>query len=279
MLMKIFVTGASGFIGSHFVNQAHARGIEIVAQRRSAQNKPRITLSSQPQWINCQLDQLSPKHFVGCDALVHLASHTPNPPYDSFVNCLYWNVIATTQMFESAVHAGLKRWVVAGSCFEYGKSGERYTFIPRDAPLEPTSSYPASKAAASIVLSALAIEAGASLLIGRIFQVYGEGEQDSRFWPSLRRAALSGLDFPMTMGDQVRDFVPVEQVAKYFVDALYRADLDIADVKIENVGSGHPQTLREFAEYWWTTWNAQGTLLLGQISCRPNEIMRYVPSL
>jgi nucleoside-diphosphate-sugar epimerase len=181
-------------------------------------------------------------------------------------------------MFESAVHAGLKRWVVAGSCFEYGKSGERYTFIPPDAPLEPTSSYPASKAAASIVLSALAIEAGASLLIGRIFQVYGEGEQDSRFWPSLRRAALSGLDFAMTMGDQVRDFVPVQQVAKYFVDALYRADLDIADVKIENVGSGHPQTLREFAEYWWTTWNAPGTLLLGQISCRPNEIMRYVPS-
>ena len=277
--MKVFVTGASGFIGSHFVNQAHTRGIEIVAQRRSAESKPRVPLLSQPQWIDCQLDQLSREHFVGCDALVHLASHTPNPPYDSFVNCLYWNVTATTQMFESAGNAGLKRWVVAGSSFEYGKSGERYAFIPNDAPLEPTSSYPASKAAASIVLSGLAIEAGASLLIGRIFQVYGDGEQDSRFWPSLKRAALSGLDFPMTMGDQVRDFVPVEQVAKYFVDALFRTDLENVGVKTENVGSGHPQSLREFAEFWWTTWNAQGTLLLGQISYRPNEIMRYVPSL
>jgi len=83
----------------------------------------------------------------------------------------------------------------------------------------------------------------------------------------------------MTMGDQVRDFVPVERVAKYFVDALYRTDLESAGVRTENVGSGRPQSLREFAEFWWTTWNAQGNLLLGKISYRPNEIMRYVPLL
>ena len=45
------------------------------------------------------------------------------------------------------------------------------------------------------------------LSIHRIFQVFGEGEHETRFWPSLHRAAQAGDDFEMTLGEQVRDFI------------------------------------------------------------------------
>ncbi|MEI6491576.1 MAG: NAD-dependent epimerase/dehydratase family protein [Verrucomicrobiota bacterium] len=277
--MKIFLTGGTGFVGSHFINLAHLRGIEIIAQRRSPASLPRLDLNKEPTWVDCPLDELDSSHFRGCDALVHLSSHTPNPPYDTYTNCLYWNVTAAVKMFELAAGVGLKSWIVAGSCFEYGKSGERYEEIPVDAPLEPTASYPASKAAASIALSALATEVKARLLIGRIFQVFGPGELETRFWPSLKKAALAGNDFPMTSGEQVRDFVPVEQVASYFVEALFRKDIKDGIPLIENIGSGHPQSLKDFAVSWWMNWHAKGKLQVGAVPKRPNEVMRYVPKL
>jgi len=83
----------------------------------------------------------------------------------------------------------------------------------------------------------------------------------------------------MTLGEQVRDFIPVEQVADAFVCALTRTDLSPGQAKVENLGTGQPQKVREFAEFWWKRWNAPGKLLFGSIPYRQNEIMRYVPEL
>jgi nucleoside-diphosphate-sugar epimerase len=124
---------------------------------------------------------------------------------------------------------------------------------------------------------ALAAESNVELIILRPFHVFGEGQHESNFWPSLKAAARSGEDFSMTLGEQVRDFVPVETVAASFVSALTRTDLKPGQPKIENLGTGQPQTLRAFAEHWWSEWRAKGRLLPGVLPYRDNEVMRYVP--
>jgi nucleoside-diphosphate-sugar epimerase len=277
--MKIFVTGGTGFVGSHFLNQALQAGHEIVALRRSAASQLRVPLRKEPQWLDATMEELRTEHFQGCAALVHLAAHSANVPYDTLENCVRWNVLAPLQMCAAAAQAGVGTFIVAGSCFEYGRSGERYDFIPPDAPLEPTQTYPASKAAASVALHGFACDRKVRLLLLRIFQVFGEGELESRLWPSLRRAALAGQDYPMTKGEQIRDFIPVEQVAAAFVAALQRTDLQPGQPRIENLGTGQPQTLRAFAEHWWRKWNAKGQLRLGEVPYRANEVMRYVPQV
>jgi nucleoside-diphosphate-sugar epimerase len=277
--MRIFVTGATGFVGSHFTGQALAKGWEVVAHRRSPESRPRVPLSREPRWITCPLDEIPADALEGCCTLVHLAAHTPNPPYDSFDLCFYWNVSAVVRLFDLAAARGLKRWVVAGSAFEYGRAAERYERIPPTAPLEPVASYPASKAAASVALTALAIHHDAALWLGRIFQVFGPGEPETRLWPSLKKAAEAGQDFPMTAGEQVRDFIPVEGVAAQFIRAVEREDIPPGRPVVENVGTGRAQTLREFAMHWWSAWGASGRLCLGEVPYRPNEVMRYVPEV
>ena len=277
--MKIFVTGATGFIGSHMVNLAHEQGIEVVAHRRGPDSKPRVALNREPQWVDGPLSEVSAADLAGCSAVIHLAAHSANVPYDTLENCIEQNVNEPLKLFAACKAAGIERFIIAGSCFEYGESGARYEFIPVDAPLEPTQSYPTSKAKASVAFSDFAREAGVELLILRIFHVYGEGELATRFWPSLKAAAEKGEDFPMSAGDQVRDFVPVQFVAKTFIDALGREDLQAGEPVINNLGTGNPMSLREFAEREWKSFGASGRLLIGEVSTRPGEVMRFVPEL
>lgn len=277
--MRIFVTGGTGFIGSHFINQAHASEHEVVALRRTSASSPRIPLDKEPKWISKAMDELHQEDFSGCCSLVHFAAHSANVPYDTLENCLEQNVLHPLRLFRTAIKSGIRRYIIAGSCFEYGKAGEDYEFIPTTAPLEPTASYPASKAAASIAFQALAREENLELLILRIFQVYGEGEAASRFWPTLRKAAIAGENLPMSEGLQVRDFINVTDVAATFLAALERTDLQPGMPFIENLGSGIPLTLRAFAEAQWKAAGATGTLLPGIIPMRANEVMRYVPAI
>lgn len=276
--MKLFVTGATGFVGSHFLQEALAKGYDVYALRRPG-SQPRIPLNQEPLWIDAALTDDLRATLKDCDAVIHLAAHTPNVPYDTLENCLYWNLSVSLRFFQQAYDAGVRKFLVAGSCFEYGKAAERYAEIPVTAPLEPTMSYPTSKAAASIAFQGWAVQFQVQLKILRIFQVFGEGEDANRLWPSLRRAALAGADYPMTWGEQVRDFISVEDVAQRFVAELNFEDTDSGIPRIKHVGTGRPQTVRAFSEYWWRVWMGKGRLIPGAVAYRDNEVMRFVPEM
>lgn len=275
--MNILLTGGTGFIGSHFIQQALSANHSVFALRRSNLSQPRIDLKEQPYWIHSDLITFQFDLLPEIDCLVHLAAHTGNVPYDSLGNCLHWNLVASLRLFEKARIAGISNFLVAGSCFEYGLSGERFSEIPTDAPLEPTNSYAASKAAATIALRQWANQFNIHLQILRIFHVYGHGELNTRFWPSLRKAAANGSDFSMTLGEQVRDFQPVERVAGAFISNLSSSLHTSPCNSIRNLSTGNFMTLRDFATSEWNSLNARGTIKFGQFNYRPGEVMRYVP--
>lgn len=270
--MKIFVTGGTGFVGSHFLNQTMAQGYDVIALRRPS-SQPRLPLISEPVWVDGALDGDFPALFSGVDVFVHLASHTPNPPYDTLDKCLYWNVFAANKLAKQAIDQGVKKFIIAGTCFEYGRSAERGE-LEVDTPLEPTLSYPTSKAAASIAFLGLARDLNLQMKLLRIFQVYGEGEQATRLWPSMKAAALAGEDFAMSAGDQIRNFIPVEEVARQFVDALNFTGNEAGQPEIRHVATEHTSTLLEFSQNWWERWQAKGKLKVGEVPYRKNEMMR-----
>lgn len=273
--MKIFVSGATGFIGSHFLRAALQVGHEVTALRQSPMSTPRIHIEGAVAWRNGRLNDVSSDDLRGHDALVHLAAAGVELTA-SWQKCFEVNVTQSLDLWIKAADAGVRRFVICGSCFEYGKSGERYEFIPTDAPLEPTGPYHASKAAATMAALALAKTRKLNLTILRPFHVYGEGEAPGRFWPSLREAALAGRDFPMTAGEQVRDFQPVEETVQCFLREVENM-ATFEDPPIKNLGTGTPATLLQFAKIWWEIFQAKGRLLVGEKPYREGEVMRYVP--
>ena len=272
--MRLLVTGGTGFVGRHFIGAALAAGHQITALSRPGRAPADITAPAF-RWLEAGLDTCPEASLAGHDVLVHLAAHTANHPYDSLEQCLLWNVTVPLRLFAAAHRAGVTRQIAAGSCFEYGRAAERHALLFPNTPLEPVGSYPISKAAASVALGGQARDLGSRLSILRIFQVYGPGEQPTRFWPLLRAAAHAGRDFPMSPGAQVRDFIPVEDVAREFVRELDRT-VPAGTPVIRHVATGQAQTLLEFAQHWWKTWGARGSLRPGAQSYRDRELMRLV---
>ena len=228
------------------------------------------------EWIEAPMDEVPGTVLRGCEALVHLAAQGVSPQPTDWGRAFDINVRQSLVLMAAAAEAGVFHLVACGSCFEYGRSGERYEFIPPDAPLEPIGPYAASKAAFSLAFASLARSAGCGCTLLRPFHLFGEGQHPSNFWPSLRGAALAGKDFPMTLGEQVRDFQPVEDVALSFLEATNMAPVPGA-LAIRNLGSGRPVTLREFALSWWRQWGAMGELQVGALPYREGEVMRFVP--
>lgn len=277
--MKIFLTGGTGFIGKHLLRELAQTEHSVIALRRGS-CRTAIEIDRQPLWLQKEMDKLAVFDFDGVDVLVHLASVGVSPKVASWQELVYWNIAVMLDLIEKAYLGGVKRIVLAGSFAEYGLSADRYDFIPTDAPLLPTSPYASSKAAGFIAAHAFALEKQLELCYLRIFSAYGEGQHINNFWPSLRAAAYGGRDFEMTPGGQIRDFIPVETVAKKILQSI--EDKSIAtNTKpfIANVGSGSPMTVLEFAEKCWSEWGATGQILAGAKQYRSNEPMRYVPLL
>jgi len=272
--MNIFLTGATGFIGSHFLIKALENGHKITAFKRDTSKFNKIS-SKSLTWVNGNLDNISNKALKNHDILVHLAAHSANTPYDSLEECIYWNVYAPSKLFKVAYESGIKRFLVTGSCFEYGDSETGVYGIKNE--LKPSLSYPVSKACASIAFAAFAKEKNISLSYMRIFQAYGEGEKESRFWPSLKKAAISGQDFEMSTGEQIRDFVPVTLIVEKLINEVETKNIPKNGViRYSHIASGKPSTLKDFALNQWKLFNAKGSIHFGKKLMRNGEQKKII---
>ena len=277
--MKILLTGGTGFSGSYFLVAALLAGHQVLALRRTSNSSPVIPLPRQPKWCTGTLDTLSPSFFEGVDAVVHLAFVGVSPRRVQWNALVEVNVVGSLRLFELASAAGVRRCVVAGSCHEYGESARRFSTIPPDAPFEPINAYGASKVAAFQLLRAFATEHELEFFYGRIFTAYGEGQFPGNFWPSLRRAALAGEDFPMTSGRQISDFVHASVVAEHLLEACIRQDIISGVPFVTNIGTGVATSLQAFAKQEWSKISAPGQLLFGSLPERPDQLDRCVAEL
>ncbi|MDA7891101.1 NAD-dependent epimerase/dehydratase family protein [Akkermansiaceae bacterium] len=277
--MKVFLTGGTGFIGSYVLRFLLERGVRVSALRFAGTEPHLSTDLGELDWIDGTMEDDFETILTGCDAVIHLAAYGVNPAQNSWKEAIYWNVVCLERMLEASKAAGVKRFVLAGSCFEYGLSGEQYEKIPVDAPLLPNKAYDASKAAATILAQAFARQNDLELAILRPFQVFGVGEAPNRLWPSLKKAAEEGRDFEMTLGEQLRDFVPVESVAQSFVAHALDQQIEGGCPVIKNLGTGVATSIADFARHWWSECQATGALKMGALPYRDNEVMRFVPEV
>jgi nucleoside-diphosphate-sugar epimerase len=273
--MKILITGASGFIGSNLLNAPFLRGHDLICCRSRVESVPRLPVPDNLHWYSGGLESFPLAALENVDVIVHLAAHSANVPYDSLENCVQNNAMRPLAFLRNAVSAGVKKIIVAGTCFEYGLSADKFERLSPEVALEPVGSYPTSKAIASILFQSMARQSGVQMLILRLFQVYGEGEAAGRFWPSLKQAALSGKDFAMSAGTQVRDFVPVQEVVAAFGRAL-ETEVAPGSPRILHVATGKPQSLKHFALEQWERFGAKGRLLFDVLPMRTDEVMRIV---
>ncbi len=142
--MRILVTGATGFIGSHFVERALAEGHDVVCVTRKAIADG--AFSKPVQNIICDLQNIenAGSAMEGIDVVVHLAAQLGHYgiPYEYYYNVNYQ---ATMKLAEAALRHGVKQFIYCSAPFVTGLEGRN---VGEDAPYAPPNPYAETKALA-----------------------------------------------------------------------------------------------------------------------------------
>ena len=150
--------------------------------------------------------------------------------------------------------------------------------VPPTAKLEPITDYAKLKVEGFWGLLYQARKSNMQFIYARLFNIYGEGQNELNFWPQLKKAAISGEDFHMTEGMQVRDFLYIDCAVDQMI-SLISKEVKSRYPLVLNVGSGKGVKVIDFAREQWLIHEACGKIMHGKIKCRENEILRIVADL
>ncbi len=214
---KVFlITGADGFLGSELVNILLAQGARVYAQVRSLELLKRLSPDSEGLTIIpldlCQpdIDAFKTKLPDGIDCLIHAAAAGVRPN-DNTWDILSWvNINGTQLMLETAVAKKVKRFIYIGSSFEYGDGN----LWEESAAVRPRTLYGVSKTSGWMLTKCYSETYQLPIVGFRPFYMYGPREGKTRLISMIIHSGLAKESIPMTLGEQERDFVYIDDVVR-----------------------------------------------------------------
>lgn len=234
--MRIFVTGASGFIGRHLL-QASASHAWLCLTRRPNDLMARTGASADVQVLQGDLAQ--PELWLGDlerfapDCCIHLAWE--GLPDYSPERCQH-NLALGGRLIDALAGANVGRVVVAGSCWEYGaaEGAAAESQAPVDCGLFARSKHE---------LRAHLESTEMAWRWGRVFFAYGSGQRETSLIPQCHRAFAAGTAPDIRQPRVAQDFVYIDDVACALL-ALAEAEVESG---VYNIGTGTPTAVGEIA--------------------------------
>ena len=273
--MRVLVTGGAGFIGRHLVQSLVRRGDTVaVVGRRRREALPEGTLPAGVAYHTADLGEADAAGRLLAElrpeVVFHLASAVDVARDLAHLEAQ----VRSTQM--AAVHVaraclvqGVGRLVHVGTCEEYGNGPAPFRESQDPAPVSP---YSAAKAAATAFVRMLCSAFGLRAVVVRPFLTYGPGQTAALLVPALIQSALAGRDFPMTGGEQTREFNYVDDI----VAGLLRcAEADGVEGLVLNLGCAEPRRIRDVAALVLDLMGNPVRAELGKLPYRPGETWEF----
>ena len=288
--MNIFVTGGAGYIGSATAEALIKAGHSVTVYD-SLVTGHCAAVPAGAEFVHASLDDshalaeaLTSKKY---DAIMHFAAfieagESMKDPGRFFRN----NFSNSLQLMETAVRAGVRKFVFSSTAAVYQSSEEPLT---EDSPIGPTNVYGHTKLMTEQALEWYRSIFGLHYAVLRYFNACGalpgrgEAHQpESHLIPRVLQIALGqaesatifGTDYPTPDGTCIRDYIHIADLASAHILAL--GALDERDKMIYNVGSGNGFSVREVIE---TARKVTGHAIpTVETSRRPGDSARLVAS-
>jgi UDP-glucuronate decarboxylase len=260
----------AGFVGSRVARSLLEQGFAVQGVVREP-GAPRLRELSGVRIECCDLTdpgavaelvaRVEPEHCIHCAWIATPGKYLTSPENDV-------HVTVAEELGKALVAAGCARLVGLGTCFEYA---------PSDAPLaessllEPSTPYARAKVATMERLARICEGTTTALAWARLFYLYGPHEDPRRLVPAVTLALLDGRTAPTTGGEQLRDFLHVDDVARALV-AVARSEITGA----VNIGSGDAVTVREVVETIGRFTGRSDLLEIGALPYAPDDPMVVV---
>ena len=213
--MKVLVTGASGFVGRHLVNELKQNNIQVICVGRNllGHNPKEFYAVKDFNDINVWQEPLK-----CCDVVIHLAARVHvmyEKSYDSLADFRKVNVNGTLNLARQAAKAGVKRFIYISSIKVNGEiSVDNNPFTEKDSP-NPQDAYGVSKLEAEQGLMQIANQTKMEVVIIRPPLVYGVGVKAN--FLSILQLVRRGIPLPFGAVKNKRSFVYLENLVSLIV--------------------------------------------------------------
>ena len=278
---RIFLTGATGFVGSHLLRRLINEGCEVHITVRTGSSLWRIE-DVVDNYI-CHTIDLTDLEGVKSlileikpDIIFHLAAYGVDYQQQNICQAVSVNITASINLLESFLKNKGFRFVYTGTSLEYGHKSLPISEYDLS---NPMSVYGITKSASVQLLSLISWQVRhGNLVILRPFSIFGLLEGSHKFFPQVIDKIHKGHPVQMTGGEQVRDYIYVEDL----IDAYIMAAVVPLKTKVEiiNIGAGKGIPLKEIALNVAKQMGANENLLqFGALPYRPEEIMYSVANI
>jgi UDP-glucuronate 4-epimerase len=262
--MKVLLTGAAGFIGSHLAERLCARGDTVVGfdnfdlfYPRAVKERNLSVLRAQagfrlvegdlrqPADLARALDQAGP-----VDAVVHLAALAGvRPSLLDPVRFYDVNVMGTLHLFEACRARGIRRIVFASSSSVYGLDSQ-VPFREADPCATPLSPYAATKRACELLAFNTHHLYDLSLTALRFFTVYGPRQRPDLAIHKFTRLIATGQSLELFGdGSTSRDYTWIDDIVDGVVASIDQQGGDARPVyRTYNLGGSQTTSLRELVD-------------------------------
>lgn len=239
--MKVVITGASGFIGSHLASSLLSKRYQV----KSLNRKPGgtgfqcVDLKTGTSFELSE-DDLT-EHFQGVDAVVHLAAKQVENLSDPLEIYVQPNVVLTEKIVLSALKAGVKRLVLASTRLVYPECC-KMPFV-ESCPHEPDTMYGMSKKIGENIIDFYTRKTSATGISLRLGQVFGPDNYRGIAGNFIQQAANDGKLNVFGKGTAIRDFVYIKDIVTAFESAIQSN----APSGVYNIGSNQGYSIKEIA--------------------------------
>jgi UDP-glucose 4-epimerase len=283
--IRVLVTGATGFIGSHLAERLVAEGAEVILAVEPGANQANVASildKVHVHEVDLRDGQMVQRLLRECQPskVYHLAAVGVTEPGIDPRLAAQVNVMGTLNLLEALTETDCDCFINTGTCYEYGHHTPPPPVPPKvggpggqheDQMVDPINAYAASKSAAWLFCNMYHRTRGYPIVTVRPFTVYGPRQSPRALIPQTILSALEGQDFEMTGGEQTRDFTYVDDV----VEGYIRASLSERAIgQTFNLGAGKERPIKEVVLKVLELMGNPVRPLIGALPYRPREIWR-----
>jgi len=274
-MKNAIITGATGFIGVHLINELLSNDYYVTAiVRPNSHNINRLPANKRLTVIELDANDLN---LLPCkvkddqyEIFYHLSWEGVRAPYrddkllqlDNYYNAI--KAMQTANILKCNVFVG------SGSQAEYGRCTGKITeeYIPN-----PITEYGKAKLKSYYSLNNLAKENNIKFIWTRIFSVYGRYDFEGTLVMSALKKLIRGEDLQLTECKQSWDFIHVKDVAR----AMYMLGTSECEAGIYNIASGNSKQLKDYVLDMKKITNSSSKLEFGAIKYGSEGVVSFEP--
>jgi nucleoside-diphosphate-sugar epimerase len=270
-MKTILITGATGFLGSHIVEELTSQNYSVVALKRSTSNLSHCSsFKDNIHWINCDSIVDAEKDIIECkpDILIHAAWSGVKASDRNNWSEQEKNLSYLVSLLEIVKKTNISKIIALGSQAEYGSFEGS---VDENLTSNPTNAYGTFKVCASILIKSFAELNNINWYWIRLFSIFGPREDENWLIPAVINHLLEKSEMNLTPCEQKYDYLFAKDFANGILNVI-KSDSNFSGVY--NMSSGQSIKLKDILSFIENKLSPNRKLLkMGAIPYRPYQVM------